>query len=201
LLIFVPVDARGGSPVRVQRLRLRNHSSQRRRLTGDLLRNPGARHGSGGNADAYRNQMGFAEPQRFARNSYEPELGGKLPLPPPARRPRHTLGTVQYLLGAIGPCAIPQRWSMRSCRAALARVSIPCAAVQTSVEIEPGQEAEVVFLLLVRPRMKRRRGHRTAVPRCRATSRDAFAETRRWWDELLGHRSRWTRPSLPRTSC
>ena len=61
----------------------------------------------------------------------------------------------------------------------------PCAAVQTSVEIEPGQEAEITFLL---GQATDEGQARALVQRFRdpANVETAFAETRRWWDDLLG---------------
>ena len=114
LLIFVPVDAAGGQPVRVQRLRLRNMSSHRRKLT----------------VTAYATLVLGSDPEEtrmhvvtkwdlqsrslFARNAYEPEFS----------RPCHLChvesgarvlspATARCSSAATVRCAIPRRWSTR----------------------------------------------------------------------------------------
>jgi cellobiose phosphorylase len=57
--------------------------------------------------------------------------------------------------------------------------------VQTTVEIEPGQEAEVTFLLGQGTDDEHARAL-VAQFRDPANVEAAFVETRRWWDELLG---------------
>ena len=74
LLTFVPVDEAGGKPVRLQRLRLRNNSSRRRKLTvtayatsfsDPIQRKPGCM--------LLRNGI-YRARALFARNSYNPEF-------------------------------------------------------------------------------------------------------------------------------
>jgi cellobiose phosphorylase len=60
----------------------------------------------------------------------------------------------------------------------------PCAAVQISVEIEPGDTAEMTFLLGQADDEEKARGLVTRF-RDPANVEAAFQETRQWWDRLL----------------
>jgi cellobiose phosphorylase len=185
LLIFVPVDAAGGQPVRVQRLRLRNMSSHRRKLT----------------VTAYTTLVLGSDPEEtrmhvvtkwdlqsrslFARNAYEPEFSNHVTFATSSPAPASFTGNRAVFIGRNRSMRDPAAMEHAQLSGGAGPGLDPCAAVQTSVEIEPGQAAEVTFLL----GQATDEGHaRALVQRFRdpANVEAALVEMRRWWDDLLG---------------
>ena len=147
LLTFVPVDDNGGSPVRIQRLTLRNASSHKRRLTitGVVDWTLG-----GEREDTQMHVVTEWDKNAqslLARNAYQPDYGGRVAFmssQPPAST---YTGDRTEFLGRNGTARTP---------AALRRVRLsnrvgagldPCGALQVPLELEPGQRVDVIFLL------------------------------------------------------
>jgi cellobiose phosphorylase len=184
LLTFVPVDDAGGKPVRVQRLRLRNNSSRRRKLT----------------VTAYATLVLGSDPEEtgmhivtkwdlesrtvFARNSYNPEFCDCITFatsaPTPASFTADRTGFIGRNRSLRDPAAMEHERLTGDVGAGLD----PCAAVQVIVEIEPGHTAEMTFLLGQADNEEQARG---LVRHFRdpANVEAAFQETRQWWDRLL----------------
>ena len=111
LLTFVPVDDAGGQPVRLQRLRLRNNSSRRRKLT----------------VTSYATLVLGSDPEEtgmhivtkwdlqsqslFARNSYNPEFCDCITFATSAPSPLRSLLIAPRSSGVTARCAIRPRWS------------------------------------------------------------------------------------------
>ena len=184
LLIFVPVDAGGGQPVRVQRLRLRNRSSSRRKLT--VTHYVALVLGS----DPEETRMHVATKwdlqsrSLFARNAYEPAFCDRVTFVTSSPAPASFTGDRAAFLGRNRSMRNPAAMEYARLPGGVGAVLDPCAAVQVTVEIEPGQEVEVIFLLGEGADEEQ---VRTLVQRFRdpANVEVAFAETRRWWDDLL----------------
>jgi cellobiose phosphorylase len=185
LLTFVPVDAAGGLPVRVQRLRLRNRSSQRRRLTVTSY----AALVLGSDPEETRMHVAtkwdLQSRSLFARNTYDPEFGDRVTFATSSPEPASFTGDRAIFIGRNrslrNPAAMEHTRLSNSSSAGLD----PCAAVQITIEIEPNREGEVTFLL---GQEADERQARSVVQRFRdpANVEAAFMETRRWWDDLLG---------------
>jgi len=184
LLTFVPVDDAGGQPVRLQRLRLRNNSSRRRKLT----------------VTAYATLVLGSDPEEtgmhvvtkwdlqsqslFARNSYNPEFCDCVTfatsVPPPASFTADRavfIGRNRSLRDAAG-------MAHERLTGDVGAGLDPCAAVQVVVEIDPEQTAEITFLLGQADDEEKARGLVTRF-RDPANVEAAFRETRDWWDRLL----------------
>lgn len=185
LLMFVPVDAGGGLPVRVQRLRLRNYSSHRRKLTVTSY----AALVLGSDPEETRmhvvTKWDLQSRSLFARNSYEPEFCDRVTFATSSPAPGSFTGDRAVFLGRNRCMRDPVAMGYARLPGGVGAGLDPCAAVQTTVEIEPGQEAEVTFLL---GQAADEWQARTLVQRLRdpAGVEAAFVETRRWWDDLLG---------------
>jgi cellobiose phosphorylase len=109
LLIFVPVDAAGGQPCAVQRLRLRNMSSHRRKLTVTAYTTLVLGQRSGGNADARRDQVGFAKPQPFCAQRLRAGILRPLHLCHVESGALSFTATARCSSAATVPCAILRR--------------------------------------------------------------------------------------------
>lgn len=185
LLTFVPVDAGGGQPVRVQRLRLRNRSSQRRRLTVTSY----ATLVLGSDPEETRMHVAtkwdLQSRSLFARNAYDPEFGDRVTFATSSPEPSSFTGDRAVFVGRNRSLRNPAAMEHARLSGGASAGLDPCAAVQITVEIEPNQEAEVTFLLGqgADEREARSLVHRFRDP---ANVEAAFMETRRWWDDLLG---------------
>jgi cellobiose phosphorylase len=185
LLTFVPVDDAGGQPVRLQRLRLRNNSSRRRKLT----------------VTAYTTLVLGSDPEEtgmhivtkwdlqsqtlFARNSYNPEFCDCITFATSAPTPASFTGDRAVFIGRNRSLHDPVAMEHERLTGDVGAGLDPCAAVQIVVEIEPGHTAQVTFLL---GQADDEEKARALVTRFRdpANVEAAFRETRRWWDGVLG---------------
>src|SRR5213082_3138447 len=184
LLTFVPVDDAGGQPVRLQRLRLRNNSSRRRKLT----------------VTAYATLVLGSDPEEtgmhvvtkwdlqsqslFARNSYEPELSKRIIVATSTPTPTSFTGDRAVFIGRNRSLRDPAAMEHERLTGGVGAGLDPCAAMQVVVEIEPRQTVEMTFLL---GQADDEEKARALVTRFRdpANVEAAFQETRRWWDRLL----------------
>lgn len=184
LLVFVPVDENGGLPVRIQRLRLVNRSSRRRRLSvtsySELV--------LGG--DKEDTQMFVvtdwdSESQGlFAYNRYHPDFGDRVAFSSSITPATSYTGDRTEFIGRNSSLVAP---------AAMKRVSLsghsgagmdPCAALQALVEIEAGQQAEVVFIL---GSAADAAAARKLILQIRTEGIESLLQkTKDWWSAMLG---------------
>ncbi len=185
LLTFVPVDDAGGQSVRLQRLRLRNSSSRRRKLT----------------VTSYATLVLGSDPEEtgmhvitkwdlqsqslFARNPYEPVLCERITFATSTPAPASFTGDRAAFIGRNRSLRDPAAMEHEQLTGDTGAGLDPCAALQVSVEIDPGQTAELTFLL---GQADDEEQARALVDRFRdpANVEAAFQETRHWWDRLLG---------------
>jgi len=185
LLTFVPVDAAGGLPVRVQRLRLRNRSSHRRKLTITSY----AALVLGSDPEETRmhvvTKWDLQSRSLFARNSYEPEFCNRVTFATSSPGPNSYTGDRAAFIGRNHSMRNPAAMEHERLVGGTSAGLDPCAAVQTTVEIEPGQMIEVTFLL---GQAADEFQARAIVQRFRnpANVEAALRGTQRWWDDLLG---------------
>lgn len=143
LSIYVAMDA----PVKFMVFKLRNHSRRARRLslTGYFELVLGEwRHANLLHIVTEKDPLTQA---LFARNAYGRECGGRIVFAQASEGQRSVTGNRTEFLGRNGTQANP---------AALGRTALsgntgagfdPCAAIQTRIELDEGEEREVVFLL------------------------------------------------------
>src|SRR5437764_2291216 len=184
LLTFVPVDDTGGQAVRLQRLRLRNNSSRRRKLTvtayATLVLGPDPEE----TGMHIVTKWDLQSQSLFARNSYNPEFCDCLTFatsdPTPTSFTADRAGFIGRNHSLRDPAAL---WPERLTGDVGAGLD-PCAAVQIAIEIEPGDIAEMTFLFGQADGEEKARGLVTRF-RDPANVEAAFQETRHWWDRLL----------------
>jgi cyclic beta-1,2-glucan synthetase len=171
-------------PIRIQRLRIRNTSSQRRRLSvtsyAELV--------LGTDHEITQMHIACAWDEKakalLARNPYHPDYAQRVTFAAiGVESVTYTSDRTEFL-GRNGSLESP---------AAMRRVSLsnragvgvdPCAALQAKFEIGPG---EVKTLILLLGQADDATHARLLVERYRATAEveKALAETRQWWDVLL----------------
>ena len=184
LLTFVPVDDNGGSPVRIQRLRLRNASSHTRRLTITSFvewtlgveREDTQMH--------VVTEWDKGSQSLFARNAYQPDFGSRVAFTTSQPPASSYTGDRAEFLGRNGSASSP---------AALRRVKLsnrvgagtdPCGALQVTIEIAPGQQTEVLFVLGQGSDANEARALATRFHNP-AEVDQALRTTQQWWDKTL----------------
>ncbi|PYV93515.1 MAG: hypothetical protein DMG05_01380 [Acidobacteria bacterium] len=185
LVTFVPMDNEGGAPLRVQRVRLRNRSSRRRRLTATAYaewtlgtdREESQPHVIT-NWDAQSRSL-------LARNAYHPDFDRRIAFASCTPAPSCFTADRNEFLGRNGSVARPAALQRQSLSNRTGAGLDPCAAVQVSIELDPNETAEVIFLL----------GQGVNVPEVRklveryqdpVSVEESLAATRDWWNHLLG---------------
>ncbi|HVI82570.1 MAG TPA: glucoamylase family protein [Chthoniobacterales bacterium] len=184
LLTFVPVDDAGGLPVRLQRLRLRNNSSRRRKLTVTSY----ARLVLGSDPEETGmhvvTKWDLQSQSLFARNSFELELSERVAFASSTPAPASFTGDRAAFIGRNRSLRDPAAMGHRRLTGDTGAGLDPCAAVQLTVEIDPNQTTEITFLL---GQADDEEKARALVQRFRDPDNveSAFQETCRWWHRLL----------------
>ena len=181
LLLFAPIDA----SVKISLLRLSNRTDRTRRLSvtnyNELVL------GVNREKSSMHIVTDLEEQERaiFARNSYNNEFGNRITFVGTSEERLTATCDRTEFMGRNGNPATP---------AALKRVTLsgrdgagldPCAAIQTMIELSPGETREVIFLL----------GQAESLPEARAINKrfrtlhavnEAFERVLEFWDQTLG---------------
>lgn len=184
LLTFVPVDDSGGLPVRLQRLRLRNSASRRRKLTVTSYATLVLGTDREETGMHVVTKWDLQSQSLFARNSYEPDFRERVTFATSAPAPGSFTGDRAAFIGRNHSLRDPAAMKHERLTGDTGIGLDPCAAVQITVEIDPGQTAEITFLL---GQAGDEEKARALVQRFRdpANVESAFQETCNWWDRLL----------------
>jgi cyclic beta-1,2-glucan synthetase len=181
LLLFVPLDA----PVKISLLRLRNRTDRRRKISvvsyNELVLGVNRER----TASHVVTDLEEGQGAIFARNSYNNEFASRIAFVGTSETRFTMTCDRQEFIGRNGSLANP---------AALRRSSLsgkdgagldPCAAIQTVVELAPGESREIVFLL----------GEAESIDKARAINsrfrslpavNEALERVLGFWDETLG---------------
>ncbi|HVP57998.1 MAG TPA: hypothetical protein VMU02_07845 [bacterium] len=185
LTVFVPVDDGGGVPIKLQRLRLKNDSARPRKLSVtyyvELTLGENREASEMHVTTSWDDEVGAV----FARNRYHPEYGDRVAFAALTVFADSYTGDRTSFLGrnrsAANPAAMERTALSRRTGAGLD----PCAGLQATLEVAPGETAEITCMLgqagSVEEALTLIETYRgdTAVDH-------ALAETRAWWDDLLG---------------
>ncbi|MCA1755553.1 MAG: hypothetical protein LC641_12845, partial [Spirochaeta sp.] len=185
LTVFVPVDADGGEPLKLQRLRLKN--------TGQSVRTLSVTHYLEWTLGENRESSGMHVTTSWdddvsallARNRYHPEYGDRLAFA--SLTPEATSYSADRTTFLGRNCSLARPVAME--RTALSsRVGAgldSCSALQTTVSVAPGASAEVVVMVGQGESVTQVRELVLAFKRS-AAFETALLRTQAWWDDLLG---------------
>ncbi len=185
LITFVPTDETGGDPVCIKRLRLRNDSSRLRRLSVTFYAEWTL--GTDREKTAMHVVTSWDARSRslLAVNRYHPDDGERVAFAALTPPPHSTSGDRTEFIGrnrtAANPAALQRVWLSGRTGAGLD----PCAALQIKLDLAPGQDEEVAFLLGQAGSVKE---VRELVKKYRdaAAIDAALHRTSGWWDRILG---------------
>lgn len=184
LLVFVPVNDEGGFPLRIQRLRLTNHSSHRRRLTLTGY----TEWVLGGDREATQmhviTEWDAESKALFAYNRYHPDFGGHVAFSCSLVPITSYSGDRTEFLGRNRSTASPEALSRKSLSGHTGAALDPCSALQVLLEIDPGKEEEVVFIMGYAPDAA---AARQLIAECRKPAKidQLLSDTQSWWDKTL----------------
>jgi cyclic beta-1,2-glucan synthetase len=180
LLQFVPLDA----SVKISLLRLRNHSDRKRRLSVTSYNELVLGVQRGTSSPFVITQTDEAIGTLFARNPYNNEFAGRVAFLEMSERERTFTCDRKEFLGRNGSLKSP---------AALRRMQLsgragagldPCFAMQTMVELAPGETREIVILLGEGESVDEARELAAKFRRVLRVNQ-AFEQVVNYWDELL----------------
>jgi cyclic beta-1,2-glucan synthetase len=185
LTVFVPMDERGGDPIKLQKLRLKNDSSRSRKLLVTYY----VEWTLGENREASQMHVTTSwddEAQAvLARNRDHPEYGDRVAFAALTVPARSYTGDRTAFLGrnrsSVNPAAMERVRLSRRVGAGLD----PCAALQATLELAPGETADITCML-------GQAGSVDEAHKLVETYRgdlafdEALGRTKAWWDDLLG---------------
>ena len=143
LLVFAPLDA----PVRISLLRLRNRSDRRRRLTVTSYQELVLGVTREASASHVVTDVEEGEGAIFARNSFNNEFSNRVTFVGTSESRFTITCDRKEFIGRNGSLARPAALSRTALSGRDGAGLDPCAAIQTSIELAPGEAREVIFLL------------------------------------------------------
>ena len=185
LTIFVPVNEEGGDPVKLQRLRLTNSTLRTRTLSvthylewtlGENRENSLMHIASSWDTEVHA---------LMARNRYHPEYGNRVSftsLSPPADS--YTADRTHFI-GRNRSLSRPAAMERVSLSSRTGSALDPCSALQTVLELAPGETAEIICITGQAESELRARELILAY-RSTGAFENALVGTKAWWDGLLG---------------
>jgi len=147
LLAFVPVDSRGGDPVRIQILQLKNISGESRRLS--VI--PFCEWVLGTDREETQQfllmEWDASCHALLARNPHHAEYGGHIAFAAVSPEPISYTADRSFFLGRNGSRRRPMGLEHQRLSGRTGAGLDPCAAFQVQVTLEPGARQEVIFIL------------------------------------------------------
>jgi len=184
LTVFVPVDEKGGEPIKLQRLLLRNDSSRHRKLSVTYYVEWTLGENRESSLMHVVTHWDDEVQAMLARNRYHPEYGDRVAFAAINPPPESYSGNRTSFLGRNRSLANPAAME----RTGLSRLTgagfDPCAALQVTVELAPGERAEITCMLGQAESVEEVR-KRVLVYREGLALETALSQTKAWWDGLL----------------
>lgn len=147
LTVFVPIDDDGGLPLRIQRLRIKNTTNQKRYLSAYSYTEWVL------GVDRERTQMHVitewdAESQAlFAFNRYNMDFGNYVGFATSYPLPHTYTGNRTEFIGRNNQTSNPNALKRKKLSGLAGPANDSCAALQVCIELEPNEEKEVFFIL------------------------------------------------------
>ncbi|MCM2356980.1 MAG: glycosyl transferase [Geobacteraceae bacterium] len=185
LTVFVPVNEKGGEPIKLQRLRLTNASPRRRRLS--ITYYVELTLGENRETSQMHVMTNWDDEAEalLARNRYHPEYGERVAFVAITPRADSYGGDRTAFIGRNRSLANPAAMELTRLSQRTGAGLDPCAALRVTLEMAPGERREISCMLGQAGSVAQAR---ELVLRFREDQalEDAFDQTRAWWDALLG---------------
>ena len=185
LTVFVPVDDAGGRPVKLQRLRLTNATSRRRRLSltyyVELVLGESRESSQMHVVTTWDEEAGAL----LARNRYHPEYPDRVAFVALTPRPEQYGGDRASFIGRNRSLADPRGMEFVGLSGRVGAGLDPCAALRITLELAPGERRDLTCLLGEAGSAREARELVHSYREDLALER-ALEGTKAWWDHLLG---------------
>ena len=181
LLQFVPSE----DPIKISRLTLKNDSGRPRRLSVTAYVEWVLGSSRSASAPYIITELDSQTGALFARSTWGGEFGGRVAFADLAGKQSSSTGDRTEFLGRNGTLASPAALERGGPLSGKVGAGLdPCAALQTSIELRPGAEAEIVFFL---GQGENNEQARQLLGRYRTADLNAIlAEVTGRWDDMLG---------------
>ncbi|MGA9115728.1 MAG: glucoamylase family protein [Bacteroidota bacterium] len=185
LTVFVPLDDKGGKPLKLQRLVLRNDSARTRKLSVTYYVEWTL--GESRESSQMHVVTGWNEEVKalIARNPYNPDYANQVAFAATSLPTESYSGDRTSFLGRNRSMANPAAME----RAGLSRRTgaglDPCAALQSTVRLAPGEQIEITCLLGQGESLEEVRALILAY-RDNAAARASLVRLKAWWNDRLG---------------
>jgi cyclic beta-1,2-glucan synthetase len=181
LLMYVPM----ADPIKISRLRMRNTSQHTRHLAITAYAEWVLGTSRAAAAPFLLTELDPETGALFARNPWDAAFGARVAFADLAGRQSQWTADRGEFLGRHGTLDMPAALSSRASLSGRAGAGLdPCSALQTSITLEPGQTAEVVFFL---GEADNASAARSLLARYRSANLDAvYEEVIEHWEQVLG---------------
>jgi len=185
LTVFVPVDEDGGEPIKLQRLRLTNASSRRRRLS--LTYYVELTLGENRETSQMHVMTNWDEEAQalLAQNRYHPEYGERVTFVAMVPRADSYGGDRSAFIGRNRSLADPEGMELTRLSKRTGAGLDPCGVLRVAMVLAPGERSEITCMLGQAGTVAEARQLVLGYREDRSLEA-AFDRTRAWWDELLG---------------
>ncbi|MBK5276714.1 MAG: glycosyl transferase [Desulfuromonadales bacterium] len=185
LTVFVPVDGSGGSPIKLQRLRLTNASARKRRLSVTYY----VELTLGENRETSQMHINttWDDESRalLAYNRYHPEYGERVTFVAITPTADSFGGDRSAFIGRNRTLANPAAMELTRLSQRSGAGLDPCGVLRVTLQMAPGEQRDITCMLgqagSVAEARKLVLGYRLD-----RAFEDEFDRTRAWWDEILG---------------
>ncbi len=185
LTVFVPVDENGGQPIKLQRLRLTNGSSRRRRLS--LTYYVELTLGENRETSQMHVMTNWDDEAQavLAQNRYHPEYPERIAFAAMSPRADSYGGDRTAFIGRNRTLANPLAMELIQLSQRTGAGLDPCATLRVSLELAPGEQRDITCMLGQAESMAQARQLVLRFQEENALE-EALEQTRAWWDALLG---------------
>jgi cyclic beta-1,2-glucan synthetase len=185
LTAFVPVDESGGKPIKLQRLRLTNASSRRRRLS--ITYYVELTLGENRETSQMHVMTNWDDEvcALLARNRYLPEYAERVAFVAITPQADSYGGDRTSFIGRNRSPANPAAMELTRLSQRTGAGLDPCAVLRVSIEMAPGERREITCMLGQAGSVAQAR-ELVLTYREEQAFEDALTQTKSWWDALLG---------------
>ena len=184
LTTFVPVDQAGGEPVKISKLRLRNDSSKTRKLSVTYYVEWTLGEQRESTQQHVVTQWDPDPGTILARNRYHPEYGDRVAFASISPSAGSFTCDRSLFLGRNRSAENPEAMKRTELAGRVGAELDPCGALQTKIELAPGESVEVICVLGQAETQSEAaelvRKYREAL-----AANQALDETQRFWDRIL----------------
>jgi cyclic beta-1,2-glucan synthetase len=185
LTVFVPIDERGGKPVKIQRLSLRNDSDRPRRLSVTMYVEWTLGEFRESSRDHVVTSWDDDVQALIARNYYNPDYADRVAFAATSEPHESYSGDRTTFLGRNRSMRNPAAMERTELSGRIGAGLDPCAAIQSMVRLAPGERTAIMCLMGQAQSLEEAQSLVLTYRNSRVVEA-ALEGTKEWWDDRLG---------------